>query len=74
MAHTRRGSTASFVGYNENKFSVKNRTDDRNALALNTSVAFVSGKNLNLNAYVGTEFFRAGSHSVQGGLSIGWRF
>jgi outer membrane autotransporter protein len=74
LLDTRHGSKAAFAGYNENSFSVKHRTDDRNALALNASVMFVSRKNLDLNVHVGTELFRTGGNSVQGGLSVGWRF
>jgi len=74
LLNTGYGSTASFAGYSGNDFSVENRTDDRDALALNASVALVSGKNLSLAVSVGTELFRAGSNSAQGSLSIGWRF
>jgi hypothetical protein len=74
MLDTRYGSTASFVGYGRNDFSMKNRTDDRDALALNASASLVTDGDLSLNAYVGTELFRPHSNSAQGGLSFNWRF
>jgi hypothetical protein len=43
-------------------------------LTLNTSLTLIKDRTLSINAYVGTELFRAGSSSVQGGLSIGWKF
>jgi len=74
MLDTRHGSTASFIGYGRNDFSVKHRTDDRDALALNASLALVTDGALSLNAYAGTELFRARSNAVQGGLSFSWKF
>jgi outer membrane autotransporter protein len=74
LLDTSYGSKASFRGYSGNTFSVTNRADDRDALALNASVTLASDRNLSLNAHVGAEFFRKRSDSVQGGLSIGWRF
>jgi len=71
---TRRGSTASFRGYSGNTFAVTNRTNDRGALALNAFLTLTTDNCLSAKAYVGTEFFRAGSSSVQGGLAIDWKF
>jgi len=71
---TRHGGTASFAGYGSHSFSVKNRTDDRDALALNASVALVTDGAFSLNAYAGTELFRKRSASAQGGLSFSWKF
>jgi uncharacterized protein with beta-barrel porin domain len=74
LLDTSYGSTASFRGHGGSAFSVANRTDDHDALAIHASAAIASYRNLTLNAYVGTEFFRKRSNSVQGGLSIGWSF
>jgi len=74
LLNTSCGSTAFFTGYSGDNFSASHRADDRDALALNASVTLVSGGNLSLNAYAGTELFRQGSSSIQGGLSVGWKF
>ena len=74
LLDTDSGSTASFVGYSENGFTVKNRRSDRDALALNASLALLSSESVNIGFYLGTELFRSNSSSVQGGFSANWRF
>ncbi|MCL1886480.1 MAG: autotransporter outer membrane beta-barrel domain-containing protein [Betaproteobacteria bacterium] len=74
VLNARHGSTAFFTGYSENRFSVTNRTDARSALALNAFLTLTTNNRLSVNVYAGTELFRGGSSSVQGGLAIGWKF
>jgi uncharacterized protein YhjY with autotransporter beta-barrel domain len=68
------GSTASFVDYSGNTFSVENRNDDRNALALNVSLKLVNDNTLSISVFANTELFRTDSSMVQGGLSVAKRF
>ena len=74
LLNTGYGSRGWFADYSSNGFSVENRTNDRNALAIGASVSLLSAKTANISGYVGTEFFRNGSSSVQAGFSASWRF
>jgi outer membrane autotransporter protein len=68
------GSKASFADYSGEDFSVTNRTDDRDALALNAFVKFVTDETLSIGLHLDTELFRTDSSLVQGSVSLGWKF
>lgn len=70
-SHTARGS---FAGYDGQDFSSTTPVTSRNSMALQGSLALLQADGFKCSAFLGTELFRKGYSSVEGGMSLSWDF
>ncbi|QHM70985.1 autotransporter outer membrane beta-barrel domain-containing protein [Mixta intestinalis] len=66
--------SARFVRYQQERFSSKDRTAGRDALAIRAGVDYQITPTFTLGAGVDSELSGTDYHAVSGNLSVGWRF
>jgi len=70
-SYTSRGS---FAGYDGQDFSSTTPVSSRNSLALQGNLALLQADGFKCSAFLGTELFRKGYSSAEGGMSFNWDF
>ncbi|CAI1091717.1 autotransporter outer membrane beta-barrel domain-containing protein [Serratia quinivorans] len=65
---------AQFVGYDASAFDSKSKLAGRDGLAAQAGVQYQLNKDVSLGAGLSSELFRQGSNSLEGNLSVTWRF
>ncbi len=65
---------AQFVGYDASAFDSKSTLAGRDGLAAQAGVQYQLNKDVSVGAGLSSELFRQGSNSLEGNLSVNWRF
>ncbi|CAI1855315.1 Extracellular serine protease precursor [Serratia quinivorans] len=65
---------AQFVGYDASAFDSKSTLAGRDGLAAQAGVQYQLTKDVSVGAGLSSELFRQGSNSLEGNLSVTWRF
>ncbi|CAI1835856.1 Extracellular serine protease precursor [Serratia proteamaculans] len=65
---------AQFVGYDSSAFDSKSTLAGRDGLAAQAGVQYQINKDVSVGAGLSSELFRQGSNSLEGNMSVSWRF
>jgi outer membrane autotransporter protein len=65
---------AQFAGYDASAFDSKSTLAGRDGLAAQAGVQYQLTKDVSVGAGLSSELFRQGSNSLEGNLSVNWRF